>query len=245
MRRLLGLILLLQALHSGVAEASQRPLLQLVVAAPYLEMHSGPGRGFPVVYVIGRDEIVTVLFSRTDWYKVRAAGGQEGWARRNDLAATKLADGEPAPIPPYPDFASHRWELGAGYGVYNRQNLVSAYGDFGLTDSIDIEAVLQQALGTLDNRVITTIGLRHTFIPEWKWISPTAGLGMGYQHIVDKVPPAPLENSNEMAYVSLGARGFITRRFMWRADWRHYVVFNNLNVYEDLEEWKVGFAVFW
>jgi len=244
MRRLLWLILLLQTLHLGTAHAAKRPLLQLVVTAPYLEMHSGPGRGYPVIYVIGRDEIVTVLFSRTDWYKVRAAHGETGWARRADLATTKLADGEPAPIPPYPDFASHRWELGAGYGVYNRQNLVTAYVDFALTESLDVEGVVQQALGTLDNRVIATIGLRHTFIPEWKWFSPTAGLGGGYQHVVDKVPPAPLENNNEMAYVSLGARGFITRRFMWRADWRHYDVFNHLNVYEDLEEWKVGFAVF-
>jgi Bacterial SH3 domain len=244
MRRLLWLILLLQTLPLGIAHAAKRPLLQLVVTAPYLEMHSGPGRGFPVIYVIGRDEIVTVLFSRTDWYKVRAAHGEEGWARRADLAITRLADGEPAPIPPYPEFASHHWEIGAGYGVYNRENLVTAYVDYAITESLDVEGVLQQALGTLDNRVIGTIGLRHTFIPEWKWFSPTAGLGGGYQHIVDKVPPAPLENNNEMAYVSLGARGFITRRFMWRADWRHYDVFNHLNVYEDLEEWKVDFAVF-
>ena len=77
MRRLLGIILLVQTLYVGVAEAAKRPLLQLVVTAPYLEMHSGPGRGFPVVYVVGRDEIVTVLFSRTDWYKVRAPHGAE------------------------------------------------------------------------------------------------------------------------------------------------------------------------
>ena len=177
MRRLLWLILLLQTLHLGSAHAAKRPLLQLVVTAPYLEMHSGPGRGFPVIYVIGRDEIVTVLFSRTDWYKVRAAHGEEGWARRADLAITQLADGEPAPIPPYPDFASHHWELGAGYGVYNRQNLVTAYVDYAITESLDAEGVIQQALGTLDNRVIATIGLRHTFIPEWKWFSPTAGTG--------------------------------------------------------------------
>jgi len=62
--------------------------------------------------------------------------------------------------------------------------------------------------------------------------------------VQDKVPPAPLQKNNEMAYVSLGARGFITRRFLWRVDWRHYVVFNNQNVYEDLEEWKFGLAVF-
>ena len=80
MRRLLWLILLLPTLHLGIAQAATRPLLQLVVTAPYLEMHSGPGRGYPVIYVIGRDEIVTVLFSRTDWYKVRAAHGEEGWA---------------------------------------------------------------------------------------------------------------------------------------------------------------------
>jgi hypothetical protein len=243
MRRLLASVLLLQALCVNLVHAAEN-LLELVVTQPFLEMHSGPGRGYPVVYVVGRDETVTVLYSRTDWYKVRAPRGQEGWARRSDLSQTVLASGEPAPIPPYPDFVSHRWEVGAGYGVYNRQNLVTAYADFGLTESLDIEAVVEQALGTIDNRVIGSIGIRHTFIPEWKWFSPTASLGTAYQHIEDKQPPAPREANNQMAYVSLGARGFITRRFMWRADWRHYVVFNSLNVYEDLEEWKFGLAVF-
>jgi Bacterial SH3 domain len=243
MRRLLALVLLVQALHLGLANAAEKYLV-LVVTDPYLEMHSGPGRGYPVVYVIGRDELVTVLYSRTDWFKVRSPRGYEGWVRRTDLARTLLASGEPAPIPPYPDFATHRWELGAGYGVYNHENLVTTYVDFGLTASLDVEAVAEQAFGTLDNRYIASIGLRHTFVPEWKWFSPTAGLGTAYQYIQDKVPPAPLQAHQQMAYVSLGARGFITRRFMWRADWRHYVVFNDLNVYEDLEEWKLDLAVF-
>src|ERR1700739_3555280 len=114
MRRLLWLILLSQTLHIGIAQAAKRPLLQLVVTQPYLEMHSGPGRGFPVVYVVGRDELVTVLYSRTEWDKVGAPRGQEGWVRRADLALTTLTSGEPAPIPPYPDFSTHRWEVGAG-----------------------------------------------------------------------------------------------------------------------------------
>ena len=243
MLRLLARVLLLQAFLAVSVHAAAENL-QLVVSEPYLEMHSGPGRGYPVIYVIGRDEVVTVLYSRTDWYKVRAPRGQEGWARREELALTKLASGEPAPIPPYPDFASHRWEVGAGYGVYNRQNLVTAYADFSFTDSLDIEAVIQQALGTLDNRYVASIGIRHTMIPEWKWFSPTVGIGTAYQHISEKVPPAPLEDNNQLAYVSVGARGFITRRFMWRFDWRAYVVFNQLNKSEVLEEWKFGLAVF-
>jgi hypothetical protein len=193
---------------------------------------------------VGRDDTVTILFSRTDWYKVRAPRGQEGWVRRADLALTVLPSGEPAPIPPYPEFATHRWEVGAGYGVFNRQNLVTGYVDFGITESLDAEFVVQQALGTIDNRYMTTIGLRHTFIPEWKWFSPTAGIGTGYQYIDNKVPPQPLQNRNQMAYVSLGVRGFITRRFMWRADWRKYDVFTNQNQNEEPEEWKVALAVF-
>ena len=243
MLRLLPLLLLLQAFIVVTANARE-PGLELVVTAPYLEMHTGPGRGYPVFYVVGRGETVTVLFSRTDWYKVRAPRGQEGWARREELALTRLASGEPAPLPPYPDFSTHRWEIGAGYGVFNRQNLVTGYADYGITDSLDAEFVLQQALGTIDNRYVGTIGLRHTFMPEWKWFSPTVGLGGGYQYIDDKVPPAPLERTDQLAYVSLGARGFITRRFMWRFDWRSYVVFTKQNSNEEPEEWKFALAVF-
>ena len=130
-----------------------------------------------MIYVIGRDEIVTVLFSRTDWYKVRAAHGEEGWARRADLAITQLADGEPAPIPPYPDFASHHWELGAGYGVYNRQNLVTAYVDYAITESLDAEGVLQQALGTLDNRVIGDHRPAAHLHPRVEMVLPDRGPG--------------------------------------------------------------------
>src|SRR5258708_7035941 len=148
MRPLLAL-LLLQAFSVTLVHAKEQ-LLEVVVAEPYLEMRSGPGRGYPVVYVVGRDEVVTVLYSRTEWYKVRAPRGQEGWSRRSDLALTKLVSGE----------------------------------------------------------------------------------------------PTPLETSNEPAYVSVGARGFITRRFMWRADWRKYVVFTNQNQNEEPEEWKFGLAVF-
>ena len=245
MRRLLALILLLQALHLGIAQAANHPLLQLVVTAPYLEMHSGPGRGYPVVYVVGRDEIAHGA--------VQPHGLVQGArsARRGGLGAAR-GSGEHRTRPrgagadsALSGFRQHRWEVGAGYGVYNRQNLVTAYADFGITDSIDVEAVLQQALGTLDNRVHRDRSACAT---------PSFPSGSGFRRPPASAPaistsrtkcrPAPLESSNQMAYVSLGARGFITRRFMWRADWRHYVVFNNLNVNEELEEWKFGLAVF-
>ncbi len=80
--------------------------------------------------------------------------------------------------------------------------------------------------------------------PNGAGFRPRQGSAPAYQYIDDKVPPKPLQTSNQMAYVSLGARGFITRRFMWRADWRKYVVFTNQNQNEEPEEWKFGLAVF-
>ncbi len=120
---------------------------------------------------------------------------------------------------------------------------MTAYADFGVTDRIDIEGVVQQALGTLDNRLVATIGLRHTFMPEWKWFSPTAGLGTGYQHIVDKVPPHRSKAPTRWG-TCRSAPGDSSPGDSCGARTESYVVFNSLNVYEDLEEWKFGLAVF-
>src|ERR1700676_1595803 len=67
-------------------------LLQLFVTQPYLELHTGPGRGYPVTQVVARGEAVDVLFRRTDWFKVRTERGVEGWASARELTRASLAD---------------------------------------------------------------------------------------------------------------------------------------------------------
>src|SRR5215217_4481767 len=49
------------------AAAAQEKLLQVFVSEPYLELSTGPGRGYPVFHVVARDQSVDVLFRRTDW----------------------------------------------------------------------------------------------------------------------------------------------------------------------------------
>src|SRR5688572_28719502 len=70
--------------------AAQEKLLQVFISEPYLELSTGPGRGYPVFHVVERDASVDVLFRRTDWFKVRDEQGVEGWARANDLRRAKL-----------------------------------------------------------------------------------------------------------------------------------------------------------
>ena len=52
-----------------VARASEKELLQLFVAEPYLDLRTGPGRGYPVTQVVARGEAVDVLYARTDYFK--------------------------------------------------------------------------------------------------------------------------------------------------------------------------------
>ena len=70
-----------------------KELRQVAVAEPYLELHTGPGRGYPVFHVVDRGEHVEIVMQRTDWYLVRNAKGVEGWANRDEMEKTLVDDG--------------------------------------------------------------------------------------------------------------------------------------------------------
>jgi len=71
---------MLLVLLAAPAVGAAREYLQVFVAQPYLELHTGPGPGYPVFNVVPREERVDVLYRRTDWFKVRTERGVEGWA---------------------------------------------------------------------------------------------------------------------------------------------------------------------
>ena len=104
-------------LTPAVSSASEH--LQVFVTAPYLELHTGAGRGYPVFNVVPRDESVLVLFRRTDWFKVRTRRGVEGWAAQRDMLKTVLADGSSFifDLGDRAGYTSHSFEAGAFWGV--------------------------------------------------------------------------------------------------------------------------------
>ena len=50
---------------------------EVVVSDPYIELRTGPGRGFPIFYVAGQGDTITILKSKTDWYKVQVSSPRE------------------------------------------------------------------------------------------------------------------------------------------------------------------------
>jgi hypothetical protein len=241
-------VLALLALSQAMTPArAARELLQLFVTQPYLELHTGPGRGYPVTQVVARGESVDVLFRRTDWFKVRTERGVEGWASARELQLATLADGSSFQVKmgDRAGFASHRWESGVFAGDYAGATLIAAFGALSLTDNLKIEVGVSQYTGNVSDGELVEIGLAHVFMPEWRF-SPLVDLGTGYRWVQPKATLAtPVDRSDEVGYYGVGARFYLTRRFFLRGDFRKYVVFTRTNENEVNEEWRLGFGFFY
>ncbi len=226
--------------------AAREKLLQVFVSEPYLELSTGPGRGYPVFHVVENEQSVDVLFRRTDWFKVRDERGVEGWARARDMRRTKLADGSPFVfnLGDMAGFTTHDWELGLGGGDYGGANLISVYGAYSLTDNMKIELTGSQFLGNFSNGYKAELGLTHVMFPERR-LSPFLEIGTGIVYVEPRATIVlPEDRTDQTAYIGAGARFYLTRRFFLRADYRWHTVFTSRDDNEELEEWKVQIACF-
>lgn len=68
----------------------------IMVKAPFLDIRTGPGRGYPITHSVLRGEKIEVLYQRTGYFKVRTPDNIEGWTEANPLLDPKTA--QPVPI---------------------------------------------------------------------------------------------------------------------------------------------------
>lgn len=219
---------------------------QVVVDDPYLEVRTGPGRGYPIFHVIERGELVAVEKRRTDWFKVEDADGRSGWVHRSQLEQTILPDGSDTRIVDvgFEDYAGSHWELGFLAGDFGGANVISTYGAFAFTPNLSVELQVSQVLGNFSNSYIGTVSATHVLFPDWR-VAPFFQIGTGA--ILTK-PKATLVETNDrtdqVALVGFGFRGYVTQRFVLRSEYKSYVVLTSRDENEEIEEWKVGFAFF-
>lgn len=219
---------------------------QVVVADPFLELHTGPGRGYPVFHVVDRGEQVEIVRRRTDWYQVQTARGVRGWARGDAVARTLDTSGEPVPIgdPTAESYLDRRWEAGLLLGDFDGANVLSVYGGYHLTRNISVELRVADLGGDFSDGWMVTAGIVHQPFPEWRF-SPYAMLGTGIIHIEPQATLVQTEDrTDQVGQVGVGLRTYLTRRFMFRAEYSSYLVFTSRDENEDVDEWKAGFAFF-
>ncbi len=218
----------------------------VTVADPYLEMHTGPGRGYPIFNVVDRGDTVDVIKQRTEWYLVRTTRGKEGWVDRAQMELTLQPDGNPVSFDKtgLEDFTNAKWEAGILSGDFGGANIVSLYGSYSLNPNVSVELWGSRILGNFSNGWMGSVNLVHEAFPEWR-VSPFFTLGAGTVHTEPKSTIIQGEDrTDQIGHVGAGFRVYATRRFLLRAEYKSYVVFTSRDENEEVEEWKVGFAFF-
>jgi Bacterial SH3 domain len=246
MRRLLAVFALCQLFIATTGAGAEREYREVVISDPYIELHTGPGRGYPVFFIAERGEQIELLKQRTEWFKVRAERGEEGWVNREQLATTLNPDGEPFVLPglSLDDYAARRWEVGALYGDFGGANAISAYGAFSVSSNLSLEFWVQEVLGRFSDSTLANINIVHTFFPSWR-ASPYFTLGAGAIHTVPKATlVGTVDRTDNFAHAGVGVRTYLTRRFVFRAEYKTYVVFTSRDDNEEIREWKAGFSFF-
>jgi len=218
----------------------------VAVADPYLEMHTGLGRGYPIFHVVDRGESVEIIKQRTDWFLVRDADGDEGWVDQDQMELTLNPDGSEVDFERagLEDFTNSRWEMGALAGDFGGANIVSLYGGYSLNPNVSVEVWGSQILGNFSNGWTASVNVVHEAWPDWR-ISPFFTLGAGMIWTEPKSTIIQGEDRNDqIGHAGAGFRVYVARRFLFRAEYRTHVVFTSRNDNEEVEEWKVGFAFF-
>ena len=235
----------LQIFLTAPAQAADK-LRSVTVADPYLELRTGPGRGYPIFHVVERGEAVDVVMQRTGWYLVRADSGKEGWVDRAQMELTLQPDGGRVSFEKVgvKEFTNAKWELGLLAGDFGGANVISMYGGYSLNPNVSVELWGSQILGNFSNGWMGGVNVVHEAWPEWR-VSPFFTLGAGVIHTEPKSTIIQgQDRTDQVGHVGVGVRVYATRRFLVRAEYKSYVVFTSRDENEEVEEWKVGFAFF-
>lgn len=220
--------------------------VEVTVIDPFAQMHTGPGRGYPVFHVVEKGESVRLVKRRTDWYKVETSSGKIGWVNRANLNATLGPGGDVIDfaVPGWQDFVNRRGEFGFLGGDFEGARSLTTYLGYHLTHNISAELRYTQAFGSFSDSKLTSVNVIHQPFPEWR-LSPFFTLGTG---IIEISPSSDLvlveDREDSVMTVGGGFLFYLSRSFLLRVEYNDHTVLTTRENNEEVEEWKAGFSVF-
>jgi len=197
------------------------------VTDPYIELHTGPGRGFPIFYVVERNAWIEIEMRHTDWFKVRAPGGQEGWVERAQLETTLTEAGNKKSFRDVllDDYLRRRLEVGGGWGHFESDPFIKLWATYNLADTLALEATAGQVQGTYSGTNFWHVNL---MAQPWsdKRLEPFLGIGGGRIYYTPNASLiSAVSNNSDLADAMIGVRYHVTDRLIVRLDFTEYVAF--------------------
>jgi hypothetical protein len=196
------------------------------VVNAYLDMRTGPGRGYPIHHVAERHEWVVIELRHTDWFKVRTARGQVGWVSRTQMAGTVTEDGVPFELadPTLQDYLNRRFEFGGGYGATAKTSMTRLWAGWRFSDTLSLDVGVADVQNQTSTTGIWTAGL---LVEPWsnQRLSPFMGVAVGRFHYK---PNESLVNAEtvdgNLGLFTLGARYHLASRVAVRVEYLRYAV---------------------
>lgn len=228
------------------ASAAQDRYQRVQVADPYLELHTGPGRGYPVTQVVERGEWVEILGRMTDWFKIRTGRGGEGWVSRTQIERTTTEAGVQKSFRDVllDDYLNRRLEVGFAGGVVESDPYMMVRVGYRFNDNLSTEIAMGQVTGDFSSSTLYYVAILSKPFPDWR-VSPFFSLGLGR---FNNTPRATLVGAvatkSNLANAALGLEYYLTQRFYLRADYRRHVVFVDENRINEYNEMSLGVGFF-
>ena len=218
-----------------------------IVEVPFIDVRTGPGRGFPVFHILEEGEQFVIHKRRTAWLKISTTGKREvsGWVHVDAISTIRSTDNLSLIVAGFdrnnPMGRRFGWSIAGG--DFNGASAIATALSFRMTNNLSISAEVGQVFAQASNATRYGVSIRHEPFPAWR-LSPYFQLGTGK---IDTQPFATLiaaeDRSDQMTSVGGGLSFYLTRQFTMYLDFKQYQVLTSRDTNLEINEWKLGFSV--
>jgi hypothetical protein len=219
---------------------------EVLVSDPFIEMHTGPGRGYPIFYVAGQGDEVTIIKQRTDWFKIKGPRDKEGWVHADQMRHTLDLDGNPIDFGEYglDDFSHRHWEMGMTGGDFGGAATIGGYLGYAINPHVTLQLEGTQILGDFSDGLMGTASILMYPFPKWR-VSPYFTIGSGIININPHTTIVQAEDrTDEIVHAGAGANVYLSDRFILRLEYKRHTVLTSRDDNEEINQWKAGFSIF-
>ncbi|MEN8206052.1 MAG: SH3 domain-containing protein [Pseudomonadota bacterium] len=217
----------------------------LEVTEPYIEMHTGPGRGYPVFNVVEQGETIEILKRKTNWYKVKSADDRAGWTKASQLAHTLKPTGIPVDLPEvnHGDYLKSSWRVGFSAGQVEGANTFSISAGYRPLSWAGVELEWGKIFDDSVTSDFYGANLLVEPMPDWT-VTPFVTTGAG-KFSFNNRHKVLVEDTGTSSYISFGAGAnyYIGRNFVMRGEYRWYSVSTDDDSV-GLNSWRIGLNTF-
>jgi hypothetical protein len=216
------------------------------IVDPYIELRSGPGRGYPIFFVAPRNDWIEIELRHTDWFRIRTEDDKVGWVSRQQLETTLTAAGGTKSFRDVllDDYLSRKVQLGAAWGQFKSEPMLKLWTSYRFSDTLSLEATIGQVQG-----VFSGTDLWHVDVLIEPWsdhrVSPFFGVGVGkFKNFPNLSLIGATDTNAKMGVARMGVRYYLTERFVMSADYSLYTAFLNDQRSTQYNAWTLGLSFF-